>query len=121
MALLTGAGVDFIGRVPTNSRRVDFRQGRRLGRHDRLVRWRKGPRQGNWLDAAAWTALPAAVEVRIVRTQVRQRGFRSRAITLVTTLLDANLYPAAELLTAYARRWRLELCFDDVKTTLGLA
>ena len=121
VALLAGVGVDFIGRVPTNSRRVDFRQGRRLGRYDRLVRWSKGPRQGNWLDAAAWTALPAAVEVRIVRTQVRQRGFRAREITLVTTLLDAPLYPAAELLTAYARRWRLELCFDDVKTTLGLA
>ena len=121
VALLAGVGVDFIGRVPTNSRRVDFRQGRRLGRYDRLVCWGKGPRQGNWLDAADWTALPATVEVRIVRTQVRQRGFRSREITLVTTLLDAHLYPAAELLTAYARRWRLELCFDDLKTTLGLA
>ena len=56
----------------------------------------------------------------MVRTQVQQRGFRSREITLVTTLLDAQLYPARELLAAYARRWRLELCLDDLKTTLGL-
>ena len=60
------------------------------------------------------------MEVRILRTQVRQRGFRSREITLVTTLREAQLYPAAELLAAYARRWRLELCLDDLKTTLGL-
>jgi hypothetical protein len=60
------------------------------------------------------------VEVRLVRAQVRQRGFRTRELTLVTTLLDAQLYPAAELLATYARRWRLELCFDDLKTTLGL-
>jgi len=52
--------------------------------------------------------------------QGRQRGFRSRQITLVTTLLDAQRYPAGQLLAAYARRWRLELGLDDLKTTLGL-
>ena len=120
LALLAGAGVDFIGRVPTNVRHVDWRRGQRLGRQDRLVCWHKGPRQGHWLSAAAWAALPVMMEVRILRTQVRQRGFRSREITLVTTLRDAQRYPAEELLAAYARRWRLELCLDDLKTTLGL-
>jgi hypothetical protein len=120
VALLAGMQVDFIGRVPTNVRRVDFRQGRRLGRSDRLVCWRKGPRQGRGWSVADWAALPTLKEVRLVRARVCQRGFRSREITLVTTLLAAELYPAAELLAAYARRWRLELCLDDLKTTLGL-
>lgn len=120
VALLAGVRVDFLGRVSTQSRRVDFRQGQRLGRYDRLVRWRKGPRQSGWLSPVAWAALPEALSVRLVRTQVRQRGFRTRELTLVTTLLDPQRYPATELLTAYARRWRLELCLDDLKTTLGL-
>jgi hypothetical protein len=120
VALLAAVRVDFIGRVPTHVRRVDFRTGRRLGRYDRVVCWRKGPRQGKSLSAAAWAALPLNLAVRLVRTPVRQRGFRTREITLVTTLLDAQLYPAEELLAAYARRWRLELCLDDLKTTLGL-
>jgi hypothetical protein len=120
LAWLAGARVDLLARVPTNSRRVDFRYGRRLGRGDRVVRWRKGLRQGQWLSPTEWAALPEAVAVRLVRAQVRQRGFRTRELTLVTTLLDPQLYPAAELLAAYARRWRLELCFDDLKTTLGL-
>lgn len=120
VALLASVGVDFVGRVPTNVRRVDFRQGRRLGRYDRLVRWGKGPCRGQGWSAAAWAALPQLLEVRLVRTQVRQRGFRSRQITLVTTLLDPERYPAEQLLAAYARRWRLELCLDDLKTTLGL-
>jgi hypothetical protein len=118
--LLAAVGVDFMGRVPTNVRRVDFRQGRRLGRYDRLVRWRKGPRQGQGWSAAAWAALPERLAVRLVRLQIRQRGFRSRQITLVTTLLDPERYPVEQLLAAYARRWRLELCLDDLKTTLGL-
>lgn len=105
LALLAGVGADLLARVPTNSRRVDFRTGRRLGRGDRVVLWRKGPHLVDWLDAAAWAALPATMEVRIVRAQVRQRGFRTRQLTLATTLLDPQLYPAAELLAAYARRW----------------
>lgn len=120
LAWMAGAGVDLLARVPTNSRRVDFRCGRRLGRWDRVVLWRKGPQQGQWLSPEEWEALPETMAVRLVRVRVRQAGFRARQITLATTLLDAQLYPADELLAAYARRWRLELCFDDLKTTLGL-
>jgi hypothetical protein len=35
-------------------------------------------------------------------------------------LLDAQLFPGSEILTLYARRWRLELCLRDLKTTLGM-
>jgi hypothetical protein len=48
------------------------------------------------------------------------RGFRSRHVTLVTPLLDPELYPAEELVGLYARRWRLELCLRDLKTTMGI-
>jgi len=43
-----------------------------------------------------------------------------RQVTLVTTLLDPQLYPAQQILQAYLRRWRLELCLDDLKTTLKM-
>jgi hypothetical protein len=39
---------------------------------------------------------------------------------LVTTLLDAQLYPAAELALLYAKRWQIELWFDDIKTSMGM-
>ena len=41
-------------------------------------------------------------------------------VTVVTTLLDPALYPAREILQAYLRRWRLEMCLDDLKTTLHM-
>src|SRR5262249_24147724 len=41
-------------------------------------------------------------------------------VTVITTLLDAKEYPAQEILCAYLRRWRLEMCLDDLKTTLGM-
>ena len=33
-------------------------------------------------------------------------GFRTREVTLVTTLLDAEAYPADELAELYGTRWR---------------
>jgi hypothetical protein len=58
--------------------------------------------------------------VRIVRFTATIRGHRGRRITLVTSLLDPKLYPAQQLIGLYARRWRLELCLRDLKTTMGM-
>ena len=38
----------------------------------------------------------------------------------MTTLLDPKLYPAQQLVALYVRRWRLELCLRDLKTTMGM-
>jgi len=64
--------------------------------------------------------LPAQITVRILRFTATLRGFRARRVTLVTTLLDPKLYPAQDLIDLYARRWRLELCLRDLKTTMGM-
>jgi putative transposase len=120
VALLSALGVDFIGRVPTRTRKVDFRRGQWLGPNDALFPWTKGPHRASWLSATVWESLAPSLTVRLVRTRVAQKGFRVREITLVTTLLDAKLYPKEEVLAAYRRRWQLELCLRDLKATLEL-
>lgn len=118
VARLQQQGVDFLGRT---TRQLDGRRRtRRLGPGDWLATWAKGSRGSPWLTPAQWAGLPAALTVRVVRGQVRCKGFRTRQITVITTLLDPTLYPAEEILRAYLRRWRLELCLDDLKTTLRL-
>jgi hypothetical protein len=112
--------MDFIGRVATGSRRVDFRRAQRLGKNDGLFLWKKTPGLGQWLPKKIRAVLPLGITVRLVRVCVPKKGFRPTAITLVTTLLDPKLYPASEIAAAYLRRWRLEMCFDDLKSTLGL-
>lgn len=111
-------GVDFIGR---SARQVDgLRRLQRLGRGDWLMAWKKGCNPSLWLPAALWALLPKHITVRIVRGSCYVKGFRVRRVTLVTTLLDAERYPAREILQAYLRRWRLEMCLDDLKTTLEM-
>jgi Transposase DDE domain len=43
-----------------------------------------------------------------------------KPLILVTSLLDADLYPAVELLTAYRSRWGLEVMFQQVVQTFDL-
>lgn len=120
LAGLPRQGVDVVARLH-QARKVDFRKAsQRLGHHDGVFLWRKGCLQSTILTPEQWAALPEEIQVRLVRFTAACRGFRTQRITLVTTLLDAELYPAAELVAVYLRRWRIELCLRDVKTTLGL-
>ena len=91
-----------------------------VGQIQEQVVWTKPKVCPPYLSAAQWAKTAATLTVRLLRFQVASKGYRTRAITLVTTLLDPKLYPAEELAALYARRWRLELCFRDLKTMLGM-
>jgi hypothetical protein len=111
-------GVDVIARLHQR-RKVDFRKAQRLGKHDGLLVWTKGCQQAEILSATEWALLPVQITVRIIRFTTAIRGFRRRRITSVTTLLDPRLFPAQDLIVLSVRRWRLELCLRDLKTTMG--
>lgn len=56
--------------------------------------------------------LPKKMRIRMIR--YRRPGFKPRA--LLTSLLDAERYPAAEIIELYHERWEIELGFDEKKT-----
>ena len=64
-----------------------------------------------------WLAMPQQIPVRFVRVNLARPGFRTKEVTLVTTIHDAPAEAIAEL---FLRRWQIELCFRDIKTTLGM-
>lgn len=111
-------GVDFIGRT---TRRIDGRRRlQRLGGGDWLIQWKKGGKVSPWMSLAQWLGLPQTLTLRAVRGSLHQKGYRVRQVTVITTLLDPQRFPAREILLAYLRRWRLEMCLDDLKTTLQM-
>jgi hypothetical protein len=111
--------IDLLGRT---TRRIDGRRRlRRLGKNDWLLTWKATPScTSPWLSALVQALLPTQLTVRAVKGSCYQKGFRVRQVTVVTTLLDPERYPAAEILQAYLRRWRLEMCLDDLKTSLQM-
>lgn len=121
IAWLQSLGVDLIARVPTRLRRVDFRRAKKRYRPgEGLFTWQKSQKASAFLPLAEWLGLPSEITVRLLRVKIKQAGFRTRHLTLVTTLLDDALYLSEEIIAAYARRWRLEMCLDDLKTTLSM-
>lgn len=85
----------------------------------RRMTWAKPQRPETWTKSL-WQELPSELLVRIVRFRVTVPGFRTEDVVLVTTLLDETAYPDEAIAALYRRRWAVELCFRDIKTTLGL-
>lgn len=83
------------------------------------VIWRK-PQCNKKMKPAEWAVLPESLILRVVRFQVCVPGFRTQNISLVTTLLDEVAYPDAVLALLFRRRWQVEVCFRDIKTTMSL-
>ena len=120
IAGLAQRGVDCLMPVD-QARKVDFSQcTKRLGPNDALFTWRH-PKRCPWMDAEKMAAeVPETLTVRVFQRRVCRPGAPPETITLVTTLLDPQQYPAQMLTKLYARRWDIELDFRHIKTTLGM-
>ena len=93
---------------------------KRLGKHDQLVEYVKPSQRPQWMTPEAWAQVPATLVVRELRYTIRQPGRRTRTVTLVTTLLDAQKYPAAELARLYGLRWQVETHLKELKHTMQM-
>ena len=118
IALLHQRGVDVVIRKH-QARATDFRTGQKLGWHDHLVCWEK-PARPAWMSREQYRALPSALTLREVRVLVAPKGFRTKRLIVVTTLLDAELYPADEIAVLYRRRWQAELNLRSLKIVLQM-
>jgi hypothetical protein len=112
-------GIDGVFRLNAQ-RDQDFRRGRRLGHHDRRMTWFKPRQKPAGLTDPEWALVAEQIVVREVKVKVNNPKGRVKAVVLVTTLLDHKKWPPAALAGLFARRWQIELNFDDLKTTLQM-
>ena len=102
IAGLSQRGVDGLFRMH-QSRKHDFRRGRRLGVEDHVVVWIK-PARPDWMDEETYAQMPDQLTVRELRFRVEQPGYRVHEIVLVTTLRDGELDTKEELADLYLKR-----------------
>ena len=91
-----------------------------IGTHDQIVRWFKPKRRPRWMSADDYAALGESITVREVRYRVETPGYRTRRVTLVTTLLDDETYAAKDLAELYRCRWQIETNLRHLKQTMGM-
>ena len=92
-----------------------------LGEGDLLIHWTK-PVYSKLLsyDYETWLEMPDKLTLRQIEVTVDNPGFRVQSYYIVTTLTDAEKYPAKQLADLYRQRWEVELFFRDIKTTMGM-
>lgn len=100
IALERSGNRHWLTRTKTNTRWAIVEQ---LGKDDYLAE----------LEVRA-SGLPKTWPVRAIR--YKRRGHP--VSTLLTSLLDAERYPAAEIVALYHERWELEIGYDEMKTHL---
>jgi len=111
--------VDCVIRM-NQARLADFRRGAYLGHWDRLVTWNKPAQRTRTIGSRLWALLLPQLTLRMIRVRCSAKGFRTRELVLITTLLDPEKYPALEIAQLYLQRWNVELFFRDIKTMLHM-
>jgi len=118
-AMLQARGVDAV--FPLHQcRPEDFSHGKRLGKHDCLVEWRKPRQRPDWMDRQTYQDMPEVLSLRQFRVHVDVPGFRVKTLVLVTTLLDPKEYPIGELAAVYRARWHAELDLRSIKCVMQM-
>lgn len=118
VAYAVANGIDVVVRQHAGRAKVWFR-GRGHRTDNRRVWWQK-PQRPDWMSVAEYEQLPQWLRLRAVRVEVRQRGFRTRRLVLITTLTDAKAVSGADLADLYRRRWQAELNLRSLKQSLQM-
>lgn len=104
IAQLLAQGADIVMRQH-QTRKTDWRRGRRLGKRDHVVHWARPPRPP-WMDDATYAAMPETLAMREARVG---------QWTLISSLCDAQAVSKIELNALYLCRWHVELDMRSIK------
>lgn len=105
--------------VNTKSRKVDFRKGKRLGKKDHVVPWKRTARP-DWVEGELAASAAETLMIRELEVCCEVPGFRVKKLIIITTLLAPEIYSGESLGGLYRRRWQAELNLRSLKTHLGM-
>lgn len=129
---LTAQEIHSVIRV-TSRHKVDFRRAKydadtgirrrriaKLGSYEQIVEWHKPQNCPPWMNEQEFKSLPDFVLLREIRYRLDSKGYRSKEVTLVTTLLDPKKYSRMALIKLYGMRWDIETNFRHLKISMEM-
>jgi Transposase DDE domain len=102
-----------------SARHYDFKTGTSLGDKDHIAHWKR-PAKPKWMEQHEYDSFPKEISVREVSIEKHRPGFRSQALILVTTLLDAVTTTKNMLAELYNYRWFVEISLRNIKTVMHM-
>jgi len=85
---------------------------KKIGRNDSIIKWKR--------PASLGKDLPGELYLRMIKYDIKLRGFRTQSVTVLTTLCDNTVFPAESFAELYLRRWHAEINLKHLKSTLGM-
>ena len=121
LSMLRVAGADGCFRLSTG-RQTHFLDGTAIGgdEDDRIQVWLKPTTRPRGVDAEQWNRVPETILVRVLRYEVKRKGFRCKEVNLVTTLTDADSNRKADRANLYKERWSVELDIRAIKRAMEM-
>ena len=106
----------------SQARKNQIERGRRkpLSSFESIEVWHKPKTRPKGLSQDEFTSLTNTLTVRLIKYYIPSPGYRTKYVTLVTTLLDPEVYPTTEIMCLYGQRWQVELNLKHLKTTIGM-
>lgn len=98
---------------------ADTNEIKRQGKGDSVVTWKRPPRP-EWMSVDDYEKSPETIQVRYVTVPVVVPGFRTKKLTIATTLLDPKEFLVAEIAALYRQRWIVELDIRAIKISMDL-
>ena len=92
-----------------------------LGDNDLLVHWQKPAKnKKSSYSLEDGEKLPEKLLLRQIKVTINSSGFRTSSFYIITSLPDADRYPAGDMADLYFQRWDVELFFRDIKITMAM-
>ena len=73
------------------------------------------------MDQATYDSIPETIELRELRFNIVVPGRRTKVLTIVTTLSDADEFTKEDIAELYGFRWHVELDIRSIKQNLNLS
>jgi Transposase DDE domain len=108
-------GIDVVCEI--NGTRANPFSGKCVSVEDKVVKLSRPNFNPSRFTREEWEALPESIKVRLIRYQVNGRKDQ---ITIVTTLMNEEKYPAVEVAKLYGFRWNCELDIRSIKSVMGM-
>jgi hypothetical protein len=104
----------------TRKNEVERAKRKPLSSFESIEVWHKPKTRPKGLSQDEFSSIPITLTVRVIKYYIPSPGYRTKYVTLVTTLLDPEVYPTTEIMRLYGQRWDVELGLKHLKTTLGM-
>ncbi len=114
--LLERRGVDMVCCINA-SRKTPFEHQVTETMDDGVVEIKRPKFNGNRFTKEQWESMPETIRYRAIRYRV---SGRQDEITIVTTLLDQDEFPAREIADLYGLRWDVEVDIRSYKSSMGM-